>query len=312
MRPMLASARTRSFRRAMTPNDPAPVCVPHDPQPRRPAVAVPPLACDVHAHVCGPADRYPYIAERLYTPPDASPADFRHMLDAIGVARGVLVQPSIYGTDNRAMLDALATDRARLRGVAVVPFDVTTAHIERLHAAGVRGVRCNIVDLKSGKGQLPLDGLRALANTVRPFGWHVEFLMHVDEFPDLDQLLGDFPVEVVFGHLGYVPTRNGVDTAGFKALLRLMRDGKAWVKLTAPYRLTLSAMPYADVDPFAQSLVAHAPDRLLWGSDWPHVFIRSAMPNDGALFDVFARWVPDAAMRERILVGNPAQLYDFD
>lgn len=295
----------------MTATDPVPVCLPHDSHPQRPSVAVPPLACDVHAHVCGPADRYPYIAERLYTPPDASPGDFRHMLDALGIARGVLVQPSIYGIDNRALLDALATDRKRLRGVAVVPFDVPASEIERLHAAGVRGVRCNIVDLKTNKGQLPLDGLRALATTVKPFGWHVEFLMHVDEFPDLDRLLGDFPVDVVFGHLGYVPTRNGVDTAGFKALLRLMRDGKAWVKLTAPYRLTLSAMPYADVDGFAQALVATAPERLLWGSDWPHVFIRSAMPNDGALFDVFAHWVPDAAQRHRILVDNPAGVYGF-
>jgi predicted TIM-barrel fold metal-dependent hydrolase len=194
----------------------------------------------------------------------------------------------------------------------VVPFEVPVAQIERLHAAGVRGVRCNIVDLKTGKGQLPLDGLRTLANTVKSFGWHVEFLMHVDEFPDLHRLLGDFPVDVVFGHLGYVPARNGVDTAGFNALLRLMRGGRAWVKLTAPYRLTLSAIPYADVDPFAQALVAAAPERLLWGSDWPHVYIRSAMPNDGALFDVFARWVPDAAIRERILVDHPAQVYDFD
>lgn len=295
----------------MTATDPAPVCMPHDPHPARPSVAVPLLACDVHAHVCGPAERYPYIAERLYTPPDASVAQFRHMLDALSIARGVLVQPSIYGTDNCALLDALATDRQRLRGVAVVPFDVPTAEIERLHAAGVRGARCNIVDLKTGKGQLPLDGLRALAQRIRPFGWHIEFLMHVDEFPNLDQLLNDFPVDVVFGHLGYVPTRNGLDTAGFKALLRLMREGKAWVKLTAPYRLTTSALPYAEVDPFAQALVASVPERLLWGSDWPHVYIRSAMPNDGALFDVFAQWVPDPAMRKRILVDNPAQVYDF-
>lgn len=296
----------------MAANDPVPVCVPHDPHPQRPSVPVPPRACDVHAHVCGPADRYPYIAERLYTPPDASVAEFRHMLDALGVTRGVLVQPSIYGTDNRALLDALATDRQRLRGVAVVPFDIPVAEIERLHAAGVRGARCNIVDLKAGKGQLPLDGLRALANKIKPFGWHIEFLMHVDEFADLDRLLGDFPVAAVFGHLGYVPTRNRPDTAGFKALLRLMRDGKAWVKLTAPYRLTLSALPYADVDAFAAALVQAAPERLLWGSDWPHVYIRSAMPNDGALFDGFAQWVPDAGQRKRILVDNPAQVYDFD
>ena len=292
-------------------NIPEPTCAAHDPNPTRPAVELPPLACDVHAHVCGPNDRYPLIAARLYTPPEASPADFRHMLDALGIARGVLVQPSIYGTDNRAMLDGLARDPKRFRGVAVVPFDVPVAEIERLHAAGVRGVRCNIVDLKDNKGQLPLDQLRALAQRIKPFGWHVEFLMHVNEFPQLDRQLADFPVDVVFGHLGYVPVAEGLDTPGFAALLRLMRDGKAWVKLTAPYRLTLSEMPYPDTAAFAQALVDAAPGRLLWGSDWPHVLIKTAIPNDGALFDVFSKWVPDAALRQRILVDHPARVYDF-
>lgn len=293
-------------------SDAPPVCAAHDPAPRRPGFTVPAGACDVHAHVCGPADRYPLIPERLYTPPVASPADYRHMLDALGIERGVLVQPSIYGTDNRAMLDALAGDPRRLRGVAVLPFDVDAREVERLHALGVRGVRSNIVDLKGdAKGKLPLDGLQRLARTVQPFGWHVEFLMHVDEFPDLDRQLADFPVDVVFGHLGYVNVAKGTGTAGFAALLRLMRDGKAWVKLTAPYRLTLSELPYADTDATARILVETAPDRLLWGSDWPHVFIKSGMPNDGALFDVFARWVPDPGLRERILVDHPARVYGF-
>jgi 2-pyrone-4,6-dicarboxylate lactonase len=288
-----------------------PNCAPHDPNPKRADFHVPAGACDVHAHVCGPASRYPFIPERLYTPPDASPADYRHMLDTLGLTRGVLVQPSIYGTDNRAMLDGLALDPKRLRGVAVVPFDVSVAEIERLHTAGVRGVRSNIVDLKTGKGQLPLDELRSLALKVKPFGWHLEFLMHVDEFPQLDTQLANFPIDVVFGHLGYVPTAKGLETAGFAALKRLMRDGKAWAKMTAPYRLTLSEMSYPDVTPFAQALVEAAPERLIWGSDWPHVFIRTGMPNDGDLFNLFARWVPDAAMRERILVTNPARIYGF-
>lgn len=293
------------------PGDEPPLVAEHDPHPRAPAFAVPALACDVHAHVCGPHDRYPLIPERLYTPPLASPAHYRHMLDAIGVTRGVLVQPSIYGFDNRAMLDALATDPIRLRGVAVVPFDVDTATLERLHAAGVRGVRMNIVDLKTGKGQLPLGPLERLATKVKPLGWHVEFLMHVDEFPDLDRQLANFPVPVVFGHLGYVNVAKGTATQGFEAMLRLARDGRAWVKLTAPYRLTLSQLPYGDTDATARILVDRIPDRLLWGSDWPHVFIKSDMPNDGVLFEVFANWVPDARMRERILVEQPATLYDF-
>jgi predicted TIM-barrel fold metal-dependent hydrolase len=267
--------------------------------------------CDCHAHVCGPESRYPYAANRLYTPHDALPSDYRRMLNSLGVERGVLVQPSIYGTDNRAMLDALAQDPARLRGVAVVPWDITSSELEGLHAAGVRGVRQNIVDLKDGKGVLPLEKLRALGEKIAPFGWHVEFLMHVDAFPDLDRQLADFPVDVVFGHLGYVSTQKSIEEPGFEALLRLMRDGKAWVKLTAPYRLTSTGMPYADTAKFANALVAAAPERLVWGTDWPHVFIKTAMPDDAKLLALLERWVPDERLRRRILVDNPAELYGF-
>ena len=295
----------------MTTNAKPPLCAPHDPNPRQPKTAVPAHSCDCHAHVFGPGDHYPFIPHGLYTPADALQPDYRRMLDALGLERGVLVQPSIYGTDNRAMLDALAQDRERLRGVAVLPFDAETVEIERLHSQGVRGIRCNIVDLKFGKGLLPADELRALATRIKPFGWHAEFLMHVNEFPDLDRQLADFPVQMVFGHLGYVPTTAGTDTGGFHALLRLMRDGKAWVKLTAPYRLTLSHLPYVDVDPTARILLETAPQRLLWGSDWPHTFIKTPMPNDGDLFEMFAKWMPDEKISRQILVDNPANLYDF-
>lgn len=291
--------------------DRPPFAAPHDPNPRRPKFTVPAHACDTHAHVFGPGNTYPFIPNGLYTPSDALLGDFRHMLNTLGVERAVLVQPSIYGTNNDCMLDALKQDSKRLRGIAVIPFDADPRTLELLHAQGVRGVRCNIVDLKTGAGQLPLEALRGLARRIKPFGWHVEFLMHVDEFPTLDRQLADFPVECSFGHLGYVPAAKRTGTEGFKALLRLTRDGKAWVKLTAPYRLTLSEMPYSDTAEFAQALVEAAPQRLLWGSDWPHVRVKSTMPNDGGLFDVFAGWVPDERVRQRILVDNPAELYDF-
>ncbi|MGE5794298.1 MAG: amidohydrolase family protein [Bacteroidota bacterium] len=307
----------------MSQNEALPLSAAHDPDPRKPSVAVPASACDCHAHVFGPGNKYPFISTGLYTPADALPKDFRHMLDVLGVARGVLTQPSIYGTNNDALLDAIKTDPARLRGIAVVPFDVDEHRVARLNEQGIRGVRLNIVDLKAeyGKGKLDVDALRKLANRIKPFGWHVEFLMHVDEFPDLDRLIGHMPVEFCFGHLGYVYPERGVDTAGFKALLRLMRDGKAWVKLTAPYRLTAQGKPWTDVDPFAQALLDAAPGRLVWGSDWPHVHPQPGgpggkqknppMPNDGDLFDCFVRWVPDEAARRRILVDNPAALYGF-
>ena len=287
-----------------------PECAPHDPTPRAPRIAVPAGACDVHAHVCGPREQFPLVANRLYNPPQAPLADYLHMLDALGLERGVLVQPSVYGTDNRAMLEALARAPDRLRAVAVVPFDVSAEDIARLHALGVRGVRCNIVDLKEGKGQLPIDGLRALAATIARHGWHIEFLMHVNEFPDLDTQLGSIPVPLVFGHLGYVPAQLG-DTPGFEALLRLAKARRAWIKLTAPYRLTLQALPYPATRMAAQRLLDEVPDRLMWGSDWPHVFIKSAMPNDGELFNLFVDWVGDRPQLQTILVDNPAEVYGF-
>jgi 2-pyrone-4,6-dicarboxylate lactonase len=292
-------------------NDSTPTCAPHDPAPRAPTTAVPRDACDCHAHVCGPPSRYPYAPDRIYTPPDATMPDYRHLLDVLGVGRAVLVQPSVYGTDNRALLDALDTDPERLRGVAVVDGDIAIETLEAMHARGVRGVRCNIVDRKEGKGVLPVPELRALAERIEPLGWHIEFLMHVDDFPDLDRQLAPIRVPMVFGHLGYVKVDKGTETAGFAALLRLMRNGQAWVKLTAPYRLTESELPYPGVEALAARLLATQPEQLVWGSDWPHVIIKSSMPNDGDLFDVFSRWVPDAEMRRRILVDNPARLYGF-
>jgi predicted TIM-barrel fold metal-dependent hydrolase len=293
----------------------APLCAPPDPQPRAPGFRLPPQSCDTHAHICGPSARYRYAPERIYTPPDAPMPAYRHMLDTLGVERAVLVQPSVYGTDNAAMLDVLAADQKRLRAVAVIAPDTPAAELERMHKLGVRGVRCNIVDVKEGKGRLPMEMLQALAGRIKPFGWHLEFLMHVDEFPDLDRLLDGFPVDVVFGHLGYMRTidgkMQGLDAPGFAALLRLLKSGRAWVKLTGPYRISTGALPYADTTPFAQALTEAAPERIVWGSDWPHVMVKGAMPNDGDLASLLTAWVPDEKLREQVLVRNPAALYGF-
>ncbi len=272
---------------------------------------MPGLACDTHAHVCGPEARYPYSPARIYTPPDALPAQYRHLLNTLGVQRAVLVQPSVYGSDNRALLDALASDPVNQRAVAVVEPDIRNAELERLHSLGVRGIRCNIVDVKEGKGRLPMEMLTALAKKVRPFGWHLEFLMHVDEFPDLDRLLDGFPVDVVFGHLGYMKAALGLEAPGFKALLRLVKSGRAWVKLTGPYRISPGPLPYPDIAAFAHALVDAAPERIVWGTDWPHVMLKGAMPNDGDLCDILLEWVPNEAARTKVLVENPARLYGF-
>jgi predicted TIM-barrel fold metal-dependent hydrolase len=289
----------------------APLCAAPDPTPRKPRLVLPLLSCDSHAHICGPASRYAYSGARIYTPPDALYPGYRAMLDTLGIERAVLVQPSVYGSDNTAMLDALALDPQRLRGVAVITLDTSRAELERMHALGVRGVRCNIVDVKEGKGKLPMEQLQALAQLIKPFGWHLEFLMHVNEFPQLDELLADFPVDVVFGHLGYMPAGSGVDAPGFAALLRLLKAGRAWVKLTGPYRISGTDLPYTDVTPLAQGLLKTAPGQIIWGSDWPHVMVKGAMPNDGDLCELLELWVPDANQRHQVLVSNPARLYGF-
>jgi predicted TIM-barrel fold metal-dependent hydrolase len=291
-----------------------PVVAPPDFHPRKPKLQFPPLACDSHAHICGPIARYPYYERRIYTPSDTLLPEYEHMLATIGCERAALVQGSIYGTDNTVLLEALKTGRGRYRGVAVVAPDVSERELRDLHDAGVRGVRMNIVDTKDNKGVLPMATLLPLAKKIKPFGWHVEFLLHVDEFPELDRTLEDFPVDVSFGHLGYMRTHKPLETPGFQALLRLLITGKAWVKLTAPYRISPNPMPHADVNAFAHALVAANVERIVWGSDWGHIMLnwKIPMPNDGDIADLLGAWVPDEATRKRILVDNPAKLYAFD
>lgn len=289
----------------------APLCAAPDPHPHAPARAFPAKACDCHAHICGPAAEFPYVPERIYTPPDALPADYIALMETLGIARAVLVQPSVYGADNAVLLAALARLGERARGVAVVKDDVDDAELERLHSLGIRGIRLNLVDVADPGAALPLAAARALAERIRPLGWHMEFLIHVDDSPDLDAQLAGFPVDVVFGHLGYFRPGQSPDIPGFQALVRLLAGGRAWVKLTAPYRISELDVPYADTDPFARALFATAPDRLVWGSDWPHVMVEGTMPNDGDLCDILRRWAGGDGMLRKVLVENPARLYGF-
>lgn len=289
----------------------APDCPPPDPAPKAPSFALPAGTCDSHAHVFGPESRYPYNPTRAYTPPDALLADWLAMHDALGIDRGVLTQPSVYGTDNAAILDAIAQNPDRLRGVAAVPADVSDDDLARLNDGGIRGLRLNVVD----KGGMPFesfDPVKRIADRIAPMNWHIELLIQVHNYPDLDTLFDGLSVPLVFGHLGYVPVGEGTGAAGFQAFLRMLRQGRAWVKLTGPYRITAQQhTPYNDIAPFAAALLDANPDRMLWGSDWPHPFCKIPMPNDGDLIDHLVTWVPDEAMRKRVLVDNPAKLYGF-
>ncbi len=289
----------------------APPCAAPDFHPRQPGVRLPEGACDAHAHVIGPLARYPLSAARVYTPFDCVAKDYLHMLSRTGLQRAVLVQPSIYGADNRLLLDTLALDPKRLRGVAVAHEGVTPEELAHWHKAGVRGLRVNLVDRHDAGGALPMAMLHALAERIAPMGWHLELLAHVDAYPQDLMALQTLAVPVVFGHLGYPTIGRNVADVGFQALLQLMARGRAWVKLTGPYRLTREPLPYAPCDEWVSALLAAAPERLVWGSDWPHVMLKGAMPNDADLVDLIARWLPDPIQRHQVLVENPAVLYDF-
>lgn len=289
----------------------APYCAPYHPNPSTPVYPFPPGACDTHAHICGPEASVPYNPSRIYTPPDALLPAYENMLKILGVERMVLVQPSIYGEDNSVMLKAMAETSLPARGVAVLAIDVEQAELVALHQAGVRGVRFNLVDVKNPSAGLPLTEITAFAERIKPLGWHVEFLVHVDDYPDLKELFRNFPTEIVVGHFGYFRPGCPLDHPGFQGLLELAESGRCWVKLTGPYRIAVNDLPYADVDPFAETLIARAPHRLLWGSDWPHVMMKKTMPDDGHLADTLARYASGGALRQQILVDNPTKLYQF-
>jgi len=289
--------------------DPIPFCPGPDPEPTTPKFDVPKGAIDSHAHVFGPESRYPYSPARGYTPPDAPLAAYNRLHDTLGIEKGVLTQPSVYGIDNRAILDAVSQSGDRLLAVAALGEDVTDRELEALNEQRVRGVRVNLVD----KGGMPFDGIgavRKFTERIKGFGWHLEVLIHAHDFPDLRETMNSMAVDVVVGHLGYMKTGHGIDHPGFRDFLDLVRDGHCWVKFSGSYRITVQdALPYSDVTPFAKALVAANPDRILWGSDWPHPTFYGNMPNDGGLFDQLADWVPDEGQRHRILVDNPRALY---
>lgn len=293
---------------SLPPDGVAPYCAAPDPAPRRPGFALPPLACDSHMHLFGPIERYPYQRERSYTPPDAPLESYRALMAALGHQRHVLVQPSVYGTDNSKLLDSLAVAGPGVRGVAVIDAGASDALIERLHQAGVRGARFNFVF----PGGVPFSDAERLAERVAPLGWHLDFLLDVSTFEDLERRLSALAVPSVLAHMGHAPAHHGLGHPGMQALLRLLRGGRTWVKLTGGERFTgEQAAPYGDVVPVARALVAAAPERCLWGTDWPHVQLKVPMPNDGVLLDQLATWVPDSETRRAILVDNPARLYGF-
>lgn len=285
----------------------APACPgpqPHQSGPTR--FKVPRGAVDTHAHVIGLPPDYPFMPGRSYTPPEATARDYIAMLDATGMTYGVLTQVSVHGTDNRLMADTLRAHRQRLRGIAVIPLDCPEKERAALKEAGVVGLRINVLY----GGGIGFEQVESYASLCREMGWHLQFLVDARQLPELASRLSKLPVPFLIDHMGHFPTTSGIENEGFRMLMSLVRDG-AWVRLSGAYRNTVEGPPYRDTIPFAHNLVAAAPDRCVWGSDWPHVANWGVMMGVSDLLDLLADWVPDSTLRNRILVDNPQRLFGF-
>ncbi len=282
-------------------------CPPPDPHPKTPRFDLPSGACDAHCHVFGPADRFPYAPERSYTPPDAPVARLRALHRTLGVTRAVIVQASCHGTDNRAMLDAIASSDGAYRGVAIVGRDVADAELAALDRGGVRGVRFNFVAHLGGAPDLEV--FDRTLDRISALGWHVVLHLDAEDILTYADRIRRLTVPFVIDHMGRVKAAGGLDQRPFKMLLELMGNPLAWVKVCGAERVSSTGKPFADAVPFAAALIAAAPDRVLWGTDWPHPNITGDMPNDGELVDLFARVTGDVALQRTVLVDNPTRLY---
>jgi 2-pyrone-4,6-dicarboxylate lactonase len=280
-----------------------------DPNPSVPRFTVPAGAVDAHCHVFGPGDIFPFAPERKYTPCDASWQQLFALRDMLGFEKNVVVQATCHGADNSAMLDVLARSDDRARGVATVNPDVTPAELARMHELGVRGVRFNYV--KRLVDPKPDEYYRTIIDKIRPLGWHVVLYFEPSDLAEKWQFFSSLGVPIVVDHMGRPDVSRPLDNSEFGLFLRFMRENEqVWTKVSCPDRLSISGAPlYADVIPFAKTIVEEFPDHVLWGTDWPHPNMKKEMPDDGILVDYVPSIATTAALQSQLLVQNPNRLY---
>ena len=293
-------------------------CMPPDPNTRGPSFTPPPGSCDTHFHIFGPPEQFPFAATRQYTPPAAPLEHYLKMAEVIGLSRGVVVQPSVHGLDNTVTLDAIANSGGRFLGVGRIDDKTDTSELQRLSDGGIRGVRFNLLDRPQGNVNLAVFD-RAVERAAQ-FGWSVD--LHIDPKNLLEQekRLRALPCAVVIDHLARINPSAGLGQPAFQLLLDLLKKQNFWVKITGADKLCKTGvgayfgLPFVDVVPFARAVIAAAPERVIWGTDWPHSnnFAPGKTPNDGDLMDLLALFAPDGSIRRKILVDNPAALYGFD
>ncbi len=283
--------------------------LPFHPAPKKPDYVPPEGAVDSHCHVFGPVADFPFAPERKYTPCDAGKDELWALRDYLGFTRNVIVQATCHGTDNRALVDALENSGGRARGVATVGKDIDAAELQYLHAAGVRGVRFNFV--KRLVDKLPHEELKVVADKIAPLDWHVVIYFEAGELDEISDLITSLPTIVVVDHMGRPDVTQSVQGPQFQRFARLMEEHENfWSKVSCPERLSqVGPSTYSDVVPFSSYLVERFPDRVLWGTDWPHPNMKSHMPDDGALVDMIPRVARTSELRQALMVDNPTRLY---
>ena len=292
------------------------ICLPPQSEYTAVDISVPLGACDSHVHIFGPFAQFPLAEDRSYTPQEFSPDQFAAHLDRIGFTRGVLVTASVCGTNNGSLLQGLEQYPDRFRGVVVPDINVSDRELDRWHALGVRGARFNLLQIdgkpmyRNGVG---LEVLKKLAPKFAERGWHAQIWAHAPDFPELAAQLLPLGLPLVIDHMGRMNTSHGLNNPGFQFLCKLLAEGKGWVKISGADRIGKVQEGYQDVDPFAKALIAANPENIVWGTDWPHInyFDPALVPDDGKLVNLLSRWIEKPQDLERILVSNPARLYDF-
>ena len=294
---------------AIRADDLTPTIPPPDPNPKKPRFKPPPLACDSHFHVFGPHGKFPYAANRPFTPTDAPKEDLFRLHALLGFERGVVVQSTCHGSDNSVLVDLLAAGKGRYRGVALLDPWTRQEEVDRLDDAGVRGVRLHFYFPRGGE-PMRRDDMLQVIEKVAPNGWHIEMQFGGHGLLDYYDFITAIEAPVVIDHIGRIDIGEGLHGKTFSVLRRLLDRGNVWVKLSGADRITKQPYPYADAVPFARDLAAHAPERVVWGTDWPHPN-HNAVPNDGELVDLIPEIAPDERTRRLMLVDNPAKLFGF-
>jgi len=281
-----------------------------DPNTRTPTFKAPAGSIDTHTHIFGPAAVYPFSPKRPYTPPDAPLEAFRALHQKIGLERAVIVNATVHGFDNRVVTDAIAQSGGSYKGVANINNSMSDTDLAALGKAGI--CACRFAFLKRLGGVGDMNVFRTLVDRVAAIGWHVDIYLEAGTIREFVPVLKALPVTYVIDHMGTISAAKGLDDAEFKALLDLQAsDEKCWIKISGPERASASGPPFHDAVPFAQALIDNAPDRVIWGSDWPHPNVK-IMPNDGDLVDLIPLYAPDPAKQKKLLVTNPERLFKFD